>query len=85
MFYKFNKLLFYIFIGYPLYGISFLFKRDVNLWVISGSFGFRDNSKYFSIYLAEERKKYTMFLGCLVYFLLLFFNRLLAEYKEKVS
>lgn len=61
MFSKFNKLLFYIFIGYPLYGISFLFKRDVNLWVISGPFGFRDNSKYFSIYLAEERKNIRCF------------------------
>lgn len=51
---KFYKNLLYIFIGYPLYFISFLFKRDRKLWVISGPFGFRDNSKYFAIYLFEQ-------------------------------
>lgn len=52
---KFKKLLFYIFIGYPLYGLSFVFKRNSDIWVISGPFGFRDNSKYFAIYLFESQ------------------------------
>lgn len=43
-------------------------------------------TKIFFVARAEIKTVFhTMFLYCLVYFLLLFLNRLLAEYKEKVS
>ncbi|WP_109406994.1 CDP-glycerol glycerophosphotransferase family protein [Proteus faecis] len=46
---KIKKLLFYIFIGYPIYIISFLIKRDHDLWLIGSKDGFRCNSKYYFI------------------------------------
>jgi len=41
-----------VLLGYPLYLLSFLMKRDALKWAIGGKVGFADNPKYFYLYLA---------------------------------
>ncbi|WP_439287244.1 CDP-glycerol glycerophosphotransferase family protein [Lonepinella sp. BR2357] len=54
---KLIKALFVIFIGYPLYFVSFFTRRNSNIWVF-GSFGvFNDNSRYLYEYVINEDKK----------------------------
>lgn len=50
---KIYKLLFYIFIGYPLYALSFLFPRKKGRWVFTGK-NFSDNSKYLFIEISQK-------------------------------
>lgn len=44
-----------VILGYPLYLISFLMKRDHLKWAVGGKVGFADNPKYFYLYLAMNR------------------------------
>lgn len=45
----------------PIYGISFLFPRDKNIWVFGSTFGkrFADNPKYFYLYVSQMESSRT--------------------------
>lgn len=44
-----------VLLGYPLFLLSFLVKRNSRKWAIGGKVGFADNPKYFYLYLAMNR------------------------------
>lgn len=52
LFFRFIELI----IGYPIYGISFLWPRNKNIWVFGTNVGFTDNAKYLYIYALEQRE-----------------------------
>lgn len=46
-----------LFIGYPLYLLSFIFPRKQNKWLFGTNVGFIDNAKYLFIYVNENHKE----------------------------
>jgi|SRR5690554_1723982 len=53
---KLKTLFLLLLIKYPVYGLSFLFSRQKNKWIVGSYYGFTDNAKYFYLDVCHLHK-----------------------------
>lgn len=53
---KLKTLFLLLLVKYPVYGLSFLFSRQKNKWIVGSYYGFTDNAKYFYLDVCHLHK-----------------------------